>query len=103
MTERHGGLERHMSVPGRDPVQELARPYTYGATRRNIVIPAKALPGELEFAIAYLAACNRNRDLLGEDRKAFAQAIVDLLFERAGEELSGMRIVPAREHQPNQG
>jgi hypothetical protein len=94
VTERHGGIERHVSVPGRDPAQELAKPYTYGTTRRNIVIPAKVLAGELEFAIAYLAACNRNRDLLGEDRKAFAEGIVALLFERAGEELSGMRIVP---------
>jgi hypothetical protein len=48
-----------------------------------IRIPAADLAAELEFGIAYTAACNPGRDLLGADRKLFARALADLLFERA--------------------
>jgi hypothetical protein len=58
----------------------------------RIVIPREALAGEIEFAIAYTAACNPDRDLLGADRKAFAEAIVNMLTERASSGLSGMRV-----------
>ena len=65
---------------------------------QRIVIPAKYLAAEIEFAIAYTVACNPGRDLLGEDRKAFAEAIVGMITERAGEGVSGMRIVPGEEN-----
>ena len=63
----------------------------------RVVIPAGSLAAEIEFAIAYTVACNPGRDLLGEDRKAFAEAIVDMITERAGEGVSGMRIVPGNQ------
>jgi hypothetical protein len=58
----------------------------------TVVIPSGVLAGELEFAIAYVRACNPDRDLLGADRKLFAQALIDMLFERAGSGQSGMRV-----------
>jgi hypothetical protein len=64
---------------------------------RRVVIPAGALAAEIEFAIAYTVACNRDRDLLGADRTLLAQAIVDMIAERAASGLSGMRIVPGDE------
>lgn len=56
-------------------------------------VPRDVLAGEIEFAIAYTVACNPGRDLLGADRKLFAEAIADMLFERAGAGLSRMLIV----------
>ena len=62
---------------------------------RRIVIPSRAvLEAEIEFAIAYHRACNPGRDLLGEDRRLFAEAIVWSLFERAEHGMSGMRVEP---------
>jgi hypothetical protein len=67
-----------------------------GRAGRRIVIPAAALAGEIEFAIAYTVACNPGRDLLHEpDRALLAEAIVDQLAERAARGLSGMRVLPA--------
>jgi hypothetical protein len=61
----------------------------------TVVVPAGALTGEIEFAIAYTVACNPGRDLLHEpDRRLLAEAIADMLIERAGNGLSGMRVVP---------
>jgi hypothetical protein len=70
-------------------------------TRRTVVIPAGVMVTELEFAIAYLAAANRDRDLLGEDRRAFAEAIAAMLAERAGRGISGMQVTRS-EHQGEQ-
>jgi hypothetical protein len=59
----------------------------------SVYIPSAALTGEIEFAIAYTVACNPGRDLLHEpDRRLLAEAIVAMLYERAGAGLSGMRI-----------
>lgn len=63
----------------------------------KVVIPAAVLADEIEFAIAYIRACNPARDLTGEDRKLLAAQIVAMLAERAQEGLSGMRIVPGEE------
>lgn len=58
----------------------------------RVVVPAAALAGEIEFAIAYTVACNPGRDLLHEpDRRLLAEAIVAMLTERAVSGLSGMR------------
>ncbi len=69
----------------------------------RVVIPAAALADEIEFAIAYIRACNPGRDLTGEDRKLLAGQIVAMITERAEQSLSGMRIVAGEEiagHSP---
>jgi hypothetical protein len=61
--------------------------------------PEKALAAEIEFAIAYIVACNpdRIRELLGPEeqggcRPQFAGQIAAMLTERAGTGLSGMTL-----------
>lgn len=63
----------------------------------RVVIPAAVLADEIEFAIAYIRACNPDRDLTGTDRKLLAAQIVAMLTERAEAGLSGMRIVAGEE------
>jgi hypothetical protein len=58
----------------------------------RVVVPRGVVVAEIEFAIAYTRAANPDRDLLGADRRLFAEAIVDMLFERAEHGISGMRI-----------
>jgi hypothetical protein len=61
----------------------------------SITIPAGALTGEIEFAIAYTVACNPGRDMLHPpDRRLLAEAITNMLIERAEAGLSGMRSLP---------
>lgn len=59
---------------------------------RRVIVPGAALVPEIEFAIAYIRACNPDRDLLGADRELLAAAIAGMLRERAESGLSGMRI-----------
>lgn len=59
---------------------------------RRVIVPGTALVPEIALAIAYTRACNPDRDLTGADRELLAAAIADMLRERAGSGLSGMRI-----------
>lgn len=66
------------------------------AAVRAVAIPEDALAGEIELAIAYTVACNRDRahELLLSPpdgcRRDFAGAIAAMLAERAARGLSGM-------------
>ena len=72
-------------------------------TGRRVIIPAGVLAGELEFAIQYLVACNPDEAryfLMPEPegrRRAFAEAIVRQLADRAENGSTGMRIEPGDE------
>ena len=60
-------------------------------------VPLDVLATEIEFAVAYIRACNPGEDLTGPYRSELSRAIGDMLAERAGRGLSGMMIVTGRE------
>jgi hypothetical protein len=77
---------------------------------RHLSVPLDALADEIECAIAFLVACNRDRAwglLLPAPegtRREFAAEIARMLVERAERGLSGMTVcednVPAGGHDP---
>jgi hypothetical protein len=42
----------------------------------------EVLAREIEFAMAYVAACNPGRDVLGQFRRAFSEEMARMLIER---------------------
>jgi hypothetical protein len=60
-------------------------------------VPLDVLAAEIEFAVAYLRACNPGEDLTGRYRSELARLIADMLAERAGQGLSGMVITAGAE------
>ena len=58
-------------------------------------IPLDVLATEIEFAIAYIRACNPGEDLTGPYRSELSQSMAVMLAERAGQGLSGMAIIAA--------
>lgn len=68
-----------------------------------VIIPEDQLAREIEFAIAYTAACNpavRPAELLSGRRAEFADLIADLLIERAAGNKSGMTVMEGTEAGP---
>ena len=58
-----------------------------------VTIPLEVLAAEIEFAIAYTAACNPDRVRITQrGRGQFAAQVAAMLSERAGNGLSGMTL-----------
>ena len=72
-------------------------------TARQFTCPEEALAGELELAVTYVVACNREElnELLLSRRADFARSVAWMIAERAGHGLSGMTLAeddtPAKE------